>query len=206
VFPDSQTAAPGMQPGMAEDQAFARLKELMKDAAGALNEAGMPFLLGGGLACAARGGPATQHDVDFFLRPENAEAALTALEGIGLRPDRPPEGWLFKAWRDDDFVDLIFSSTVGDVTDEDFARAEQMEVWAVPMLVQRPTDILVMKLLALDELSLRYKGPLEIARALREQIDWGEVRTRTDGSPYAKAFFTLVEELGVLSEKELTPG
>jgi hypothetical protein len=32
---------------------------------------------------------------------------------------------------------------------------------------------------------------------VREQIDWDEVRKRTSESPYAKAFFTLVEELGV---------
>jgi hypothetical protein len=38
---------------------------------------------------------------------------------------------------------------------------------------------------------------LEVARSLREQIDWNEVRARTDGSPYADAFFTLVERLGI---------
>jgi hypothetical protein len=38
---------------------------------------------------------------------------------------------------------------------------------------------------------------LEIARSLREQIDWDELRRRTDESPYAKPFFTLVEELGL---------
>jgi hypothetical protein len=32
---------------------------------------------------------------------------------------------------------------------------------------------------------------------VREQIDWAEVRARTESSPMAKAFFTLVEELGV---------
>jgi hypothetical protein len=32
---------------------------------------------------------------------------------------------------------------------------------------------------------------------VREQIDWDDVRKRTDGSPFAKAFFTLVDELGV---------
>ena len=40
-------------------------------------------------------------------------------------------------------------------------------------------------------------SPAVIARALREQIDWRQLRARTSGSPYAKAFFTLVEELGV---------
>ena len=39
---------------------------------------------------------------------------------------------------------------------------------------------------------------LEWARALREQIDWEDVRQRTEASPFAKAFFTLVESLGVV--------
>ena len=39
---------------------------------------------------------------------------------------------------------------------------------------------------------------LELARSLREQIDWDFVRSRTGDSPFARAFFTLVEELGVV--------
>jgi len=39
---------------------------------------------------------------------------------------------------------------------------------------------------------------LELARSLREQIDWDAVRARTAESPFAKAFFTLVEELGIV--------
>jgi hypothetical protein len=39
---------------------------------------------------------------------------------------------------------------------------------------------------------------LELARSLREQIDWSFVRLRTGDSPFARAFFTLVEELGVV--------
>jgi hypothetical protein len=54
------------------------------------------------------------------------------------------------------------------------------------------------KLLALTEQEPDYSGVLEIARAVREQIDWNEVRMRTEHSPFARAFFTLVEELGVV--------
>ena len=71
------------------------------------------------------------------------------------------------------------------------------EVQAVQMRVLRPEDVLVTKLLAMREHELDYESALEIARAVREQIDWDEVRERTDGSPYAKAFFTLVDELDV---------
>ena len=46
---------------------------------------------------------------------------------------------------------------------------------------------------------------LEIARSLREQIDWDFVRERTDDSPFARAFFTLVEELGIVEPAEGRP-
>jgi hypothetical protein len=94
-------------------------------------------------------------------------------------------------------VDIIFSPVGVAITDEVLARAEMLEVEAQPMLVMTLEDVLVTKLLALDENSLDYKAVLLIARSLREQIEWEDVRTRTAGSPYAAAFFTLVEELGV---------
>jgi hypothetical protein len=52
------------------------------------------------------------------------------------------------------------------------------------------------------EHELDYSGVLQIARALREQIDWRIVRDRTQGSPFAKAFFVLVEELGIAPAAE----
>ena len=57
--------------------------------------------------------------------------------------------------------------------------------------------MLVTKLLSLSEQSPDFSSSLEIARAVREQIDWDAVRERTDGSPFAKAFLVLVEELGI---------
>jgi hypothetical protein len=65
------------------------------------------------------------------------------------------------------------------------------------MRVASLEDVLVAKLLALNEQSLDYRPALEIARSLREQIDWDELRERTAESPYAAAFFTLVERLKI---------
>jgi len=85
------------------------------------------------------------------------------------------------------------------IDDEFIERAPDTEVHAVRMRVLRPEDVLVTKLLAMREHEVDYESVLEIARAVREQIDWDEVRRRTEGSPYAKAFLTLVEELEVSS-------
>lgn len=183
---------------MAGDVAFEQIKESLKRAAGALREAEVPFVLGGGLAVWAHGGPATGHDLDLMIKPEDAERALDVLEQEGMRLEKPPEGWLYKAWDGDVLVDLIFAPVGQPVDDSVFSRAEELEVNAVPMLVMSLEDVLVTKLKALDEHELDYERPLEFARSLREQIDWRDVRDRTDGSPYAKAFFTLIEELGLV--------
>jgi hypothetical protein len=185
-------------PGKAD---FGELVEIMKKSAGALREGDVPFLLGGGIACWARGGPETDHDVDFLVKPEDAERALDVLAGTGMRPDRPPEGWLFKVWENGAHVDLIFESSAGPITEEYFERAQELEVYAVRMRVASLEDILVTKLLALNEQKLDYGPVVEISRSVREQVDWDHVRRRTDDSPYAKAFFTLVEELGIVPRR-----
>jgi len=62
--------------------------------------------------------------------------------------------------------------------------------------VMTATDVLESKLRTLKEHEASYDDVLEIARTCREQIDWESLRQNVD-SPYAKAFFTLAEELGL---------
>jgi hypothetical protein len=179
------------------DEEFDRLLETMRKCAAALRDAGVPYALTGGLAVWARGGPRTEHDVDFLVLPEDAERAQQALAEAGLRPDDPLEDWLLKAYDDGVLVDLIFRPSGGPVTREWLDRADELEVVAIRMPVSSLADVLVTKLLSLSEQSPDFSSSLEIARAVREQIDWDAVRERTDGSPFAKAFLVLVEELGI---------
>jgi predicted nucleotidyltransferase len=177
---------------------FPEILDSMKRAAAALQAADVPFALGGGLACWVRGGPETEHDVDFMLTPENADAALEVLAEAGFRPEKPPEDWLYKAYDDDVMIDLIFDPKGGPIHEGLLERAEELEVEAVRMPVMRLEDVMVTKLLALREHEVDYESVLEIARSLREQIDWDDVRERTTDSPYARAFFFLAGELEVL--------
>jgi hypothetical protein len=170
----------------------------MKHAAAALRTAEIEFMLGGGLAAWARGGPPTDHDVDFYVREEHADRGLEALIAAGMRPERPPEEWLYKAYDGDVLVDLIFRPAGGPITDEHFERATWLEVGAQSLLVASIDDVLVTKLLALTEQDPDFQPVLMMARTLREQIDWSFVRTRSGSSPFAQAFFTLVEGLGIV--------
>jgi hypothetical protein len=174
--------------------------ETLKKCAAALSEDGIAFMVGGGVAAWARGGPESIHDVDIMVRPADADQALAALEGIGLRGERPPEGWLLKAWDGDVLVDLIFEPRGLDIDDEAFARAEIINVKAMELPVMPIADVMTSKLLALNERWLDYDQLLQMGRACREQVDWEEVRRRTADSPFARAFFEIVDGLGISAE------
>ena len=178
---------------------FEELITAMKDAVGILQGAAIPFVLGGGLSAWARGGPRSEHDVDFLIRPDDVDTALAAFEAATWETATPPEGWLVKTWHPNgSLVDLIYNPASGPITDEQIERAELAEVMAVRVHLSSLEDVMVAKLAALTEQEPDFGAPLEWARALREQIDWDEVRARTEASPFSRAFFTLVEGLGVV--------
>jgi hypothetical protein len=180
------------------------LAEALKRAAAALRRAEIPFMLCGSMACWVRGGPEPfTKDVDFCVKPDDADRALDALAAMGMTTQRPPEGWLYKAWDDDILVDLLFAPAHIPVTDQVLERSDELNVLSVPMQVAAIDDVTATKLLALNETSLDYRQLLAIARALREQIHWAALFRRTRESPYAAAFFTLVEQLGVVSPEVL---
>jgi predicted nucleotidyltransferase len=190
--------APGNNFGVTtDDQPFSQMEASLKKAAAALREAGIPFLLGGTLASWARGGPETTHDLDFMIKPEDVERAVEVLAKEGMKPERPPEEWLLKVWDGDVLIDLIHHPAGIEMSDEVIERGDKLNVLSVEMDVMSLEDVLTTKLRALTEHDLDYSRLLEIARALREQIDWEVVRERTDESPFARAFFVLVEDLGI---------
>jgi|SRR5215218_6112970 len=179
---------------------FEEIESSLKTAAAVLRDQGLDFALAGSVACWARGAPQSRNDLDFLVRPEDAEAALAALAEAGMRPERPPEGWLLKAWDGDTLVDLIFGPRGIDDVGTVLERAEILAVAALDLPVVALNDVLVMKLHAFDEHYCDFAGIVAIARAVREQVDWEQVRARTASSPFARAFFTLAEGLGIVGD------
>jgi hypothetical protein len=58
-------------------------------------------------------------------------------------------------------------------------------------------------LLALTEHHLDFGPPLEWARAIREQVDWNAVAARTEASPFARTFLTMLDELEIVPSDEV---
>jgi hypothetical protein len=115
-----------------------------------------------------------------------------------MRREDPPEEWLVKAWDDNGvLVDLIFAPSGVDA-DHVVGSAEVENVLSMETPVMSLEDVIVTKVMSLTEHSIDYGTLLEMARALREQIDWDDVRRRTAESPFADAYFVLLDRLEIV--------
>ena len=173
------------------------LREALKRTAVALKEAGVSFALGGGYAAWARGGPEPAHDVDFVVAEADAEQAELVLTKAGLRVEHPPEDWLFKVFTDGAMVDILFRIGGESVEPPLLERASVVEVLSVRMPVLSATDVLGSKLKALDEHHCDFSSVIPVARALREQVDWTELRDEVRHNDFAVAFLFLTERLRI---------
>ena len=174
---------------------------VLKRAVGVLSKADVPFALAGSMACWALGGPPSRHDVDLALMRSDADRALEALEADGFQVEWAPEGWLCKAWYDDVLVDLIWAPMGLQVDDAVLSAARMVNVDGMEVPALAPTDVLTSKLLALNESHLDFEGLLAIVRGVREQVDWAELRRRTEDKPLARSFLYMAGELGLISHE-----
>ena len=178
------------------------LLDTLKRAATVLRDVGLRYALAGGGAAYARGAALPTHDVDFVIAETDKDAAAAAFESSGMRVERPPEGWLIKAWDDDRMIDLIFQLAGHPDTQAVLDRAEEMNVGAVPMPVLTATDLAISWLASFSEHYADFAATLTCVRPLREQVDWARVRAETDGSAFATAFLVLLSELRVVPQEE----
>lgn len=149
-----------------------RLPLVLDDTMGALREAGIQFLLIGGIGSCVFGRDRGTRDIDVFVRPESAENALSALAARGFRTKKEYEHWLYKGWKDDVLVDVIFRSSRDILLDQemlDRARVVTFRGREVP--VAPPEDLVVMEAVAASEDTPRYWYDA-IAIIGQTELDW----------------------------------
>jgi hypothetical protein len=184
------------------------LRSALKRSASALKADGVPFALGGGYALWVAGGPEPNHDVDLVVAETDIETAANSLAAAGLRIERPPEDWLFKAYSNDEvsvepaeehaLVDVLHRLGGVPVVHSLLDTANEHEVLGVRIPVLPPTPIMIAKLQSLSEHNCDFGALLLVVRAVREQLDWTEIREATQDNPFAEAFLLLIERLGII--------
>ena len=176
------------------------IRDLLKRVAVALKQGDVPFALCGGYAAWVRGAPEPDHDADFLVPSAEAERTAKVLTEAGLQVVDPPEDWLTKVVQGDSFVDVLWRTCGVPVESDLIDRAEELPVLSVHMPVLEATDIVVTKLMALDEHYCDYGRVLPVARALREQVDWDRVHNAVAGNDFAAVFLVLLDRLGIVEQ------
>jgi hypothetical protein len=140
-----------------------------------LNEAGIPYLVGGAYALATLAG-IERHtkDMDIFVRQRDCDQVLRALRAAGYRTEVTYPHWLAKAWVVERFVDVIYRSGngVAEVDDEWFAHALDAEVFEIPVRLCPAEEIIWSKGFVLERERFDGADIAHLIRARGAEFDW----------------------------------
>jgi predicted nucleotidyltransferase len=154
------------------DQTFL---DVLDEAQRSIDASGVPNALIGGIASVVLGRPRwtrSREDIDFFVRFEDSRTVLQALDDAGFTTEETNEQWLFKAFRSEVQVDVIFRST-GDIylDEEMIERIRVEEFQGRKVRVVSPEDLLMMKVLAHGEETFHYWHDA-LGLVARGDLDW----------------------------------
>lgn len=149
--------------------------EFYRNSMRSLQEAQIPFLVGGAYAFGVYTGITRDtKDFDLFLRPCDVERALQHFRTDGFEADLTFPHWLAKAKCDDECVDLIFRAGNGmcEVDDAWFERARHEEVLGVTAALCAPEEILWMKAYVMERERFDGADVAHLIERCGEHIDW----------------------------------
>jgi hypothetical protein len=146
-----------------------------------LSDAAVPFLVGGSHAFLEYTGIVRNtKDFDLFLRRADLDRAMEALQAAGYRTELTFPHWLGKAWRYDDFIDLVFDSGNGvcPVDDGWFDHAVETQVLGMPVKIVPAEELLWQKAFIMERERFDGADIMHILRARGTTLDWIRVLER----------------------------
>lgn len=165
----------------AEDELDPRIYSFYCAALTALQQAQVPFLVGGAYALARHTG-IVRHtkDFDIFIRPTDCERVLQVLSAAGYRTELTDPRWLAKAFSGEDFIDVIFSSgnAIAEVDDAWFEHAIDAKVLGLSVQLCPPEETIWSKAFVMER--ERYDGAdiAHLLRAYGDRLDWDRLLDR----------------------------
>jgi hypothetical protein len=140
-----------------------------------LSDSGMPFLVGGAYAFARYTG-IVRHtkDLDVFVRPEDCERVLDVFAAAGYHTELTFPHWLGKAFRGEDFVDVIFSSGngVAGVDGSWFEHSVEDRVLGIPVKLCPAEEMIWQKAYVMERERFDGADVAHLLRARAAELDW----------------------------------
>ena len=155
-----------------ESAADAALATVLRQAVETVEKAGFPFLVLGGLAASLVGRPRWTHDIDILVRPDDARQVLEALRAAGFTTEETDPVWIFKAFKDEVMVDIIFMVMGGIYLDDEMqAHSIERDYNGLRLRIPSPEDQIVIKgIVHREETSRHWFDALAILG--RAELDW----------------------------------
>jgi predicted nucleotidyltransferase len=177
---------------------------VLDEALDALGEAGIPFLLIGGVGSAVYGRDQGTRDIDVFVRPEAARKVLEVLGARGFDTKEVAERWLSKAIKHGVLVDVIFRSSRDILLGDDMlARARVMPFRGRMVPIAPPEDLIVMKACAMSEDTSRYWYDA-VSIIAHTELDWDYLvaRAREHGARRMLSLLLFATSLDIVVPSE----
>ena len=155
-----------------EAPAEAPFNKVLKEAVKTVEHAGYRFLVLGGLASSLVGRPRWTHDIDFLVRPEDAAGVLNALRDSGFETEETDPVWLYKAFKQEIMVDVIFMVTGGIYLDQEMEQRSVLRDYdGISVRIPSPEDQVVIKAIVhREETSRHWFDALAILG--RAELEW----------------------------------
>jgi predicted nucleotidyltransferase len=141
----------------------------------ALQDANVPFLIGGSYVVEAYAGISRRSkDFDLYVRPHHVDAAIDVLARAGYKTEKTFPHWLAKAGCGRDYIDLIFRAGNGlcDVDDSWFERAQDDELLGLQVKLCAPEEMIWMKAYIMERERFDGADIAHILQSCAEKIDW----------------------------------
>jgi predicted nucleotidyltransferase len=149
--------------------------EFHRKSMAALQDASVPFLIGGSYVVEAYAGVSRRSkDFDLYVRPHHVDAAIDALARAGYKTEKTFPHWLAKAGCGQDYIDLIFRAGNGlcDVDDSWFERARDDELLGLQVQLCAPEEMIWMKAYIMERERFDGADIAHILQSYAEKLDW----------------------------------
>jgi hypothetical protein len=157
-------------------------REIYKRALGAMNAAGVPYVVAGAYAIYEHTGIYRQtKDLDLFCEPEVVPDAMRALKAAGFRTRLEQGHWLAKALDDPYFVDVIYGMGNGlALIDSDWYRHSKPAILAATPVRVAPPEELIWHRLFISERHRHDMADIAHLILIRGgEMDWQRLVTKT---------------------------
>lgn len=155
----------------------------LEEAVAALEMEEIPYVVFGSIAAITFGRPGPTGDVDLLVRRGDARRVLQALDRIGFETEETDPSWIFKAWKYDVLIDVIFAVKGGIYLDDQMlAHARRTLFSGRPVRMVSPEDAVLIEALSTEmQNDSHWWNALGIIA--RGELDWEYLEERARYGP-----------------------